>query len=265
MRNWKNWLFPILTCLTVAALALLPLRLSTLRDGQLTGTVHAEELPADSNFPFKPPDLPGRIWLLVQWQEIPDNLTIMAQELEGSERDREIQRLREALEILADILPPETADRLINIDGDSWDWTRFYLRDQTDLSSASFTEAFTSAERERLSLSVTLDGESGQLLSLMFVDKKTIWYTLSPQKLGETLLDRMGLKYELADSLFAEKIYGWATFRLAECKSWFMVSQLENNLSFRFHLDWEAVDAETAESYGYPGGPAADADSMQKR
>ena len=54
MRNWKNWLFPILTALTVTALALLPLRLSTLEDGKLTGTVHAEDLSEDSNFPFKP-------------------------------------------------------------------------------------------------------------------------------------------------------------------------------------------------------------------
>ena len=46
MRNWKNWLFPILTALTVTALALLPLRLSTLEDGKLTGTVHAEDLSA---------------------------------------------------------------------------------------------------------------------------------------------------------------------------------------------------------------------------
>ena len=51
MRNWKNWLFPILTALTVAALALLPLRLSVLEDRELTGTVHAEALTAENNFP----------------------------------------------------------------------------------------------------------------------------------------------------------------------------------------------------------------------
>lgn len=59
MRNWKNWLFPILTALTVTALALLPLRLSTLEDSRLTGTVHAEDLSEDSNFPFKPPGPAG--------------------------------------------------------------------------------------------------------------------------------------------------------------------------------------------------------------
>lgn len=261
MRNWKNWLFPILTVLTVAALALLPLRLSTLRDGELTGTVHTEELSKDSNFPFKSPELPGRIWLLVQWQEMPDRLAVMAQELEGGERDREIRRLREALAALADLLPPETAARLSEIDGDSWEWSRSYLRDRTDLSSASFTEATTYAKREGRSLSATLDGESGQLVGLTFHDAKYLPFTLPPRELGETLLDRLGLEYELADDAASEEVYGWATFRLPECGSWFMVSQFDNGLSFRFHLDWETVDAAVSESYGYP----VDADSIQKR
>ena len=82
MSNWKNWLFPILTGLTVTALALLPLRLSTLEDGELTGTVHAEPLKADNNFPSKPPELPGRLWLLAQYHSIPDFLTIVGQEPE---------------------------------------------------------------------------------------------------------------------------------------------------------------------------------------
>ena len=77
MRNWKNWLFPLLTALTVTALALLPLHLSTLEDGRLTGTVHTEPLAADNNFPARPPDLPGRIWLLLQLAEMPENLTVM--------------------------------------------------------------------------------------------------------------------------------------------------------------------------------------------
>lgn len=261
MRNWKNWLFPILTCLTVAALALLPLRLSTLRDGELTGTVHAEELLADSNFPFKSPELPGRVWLLVQWQEMPDRLTVMAQELEGAERDREMQRLREALAVLADSLHPVTAARLGEVDGDSWDWSRYYLRDRTDLSSASFTEASTYDKREGRSLSVILDGESGQLVYLAFHDAKYLPFNRSPRELGEILLDRLGLEHELADHVTTEDVYGWATFRLTECKSWFMVSQFDSGLSFRFHVDWEAVDAAVSESYGYP----ADAESMQKR
>ena len=113
MRNWKNWLFPILTALTVAALALLPLRLSTLEDRELTGTVHAEALTADNNFPSKPPELPGRVWLLAQYQSVPTFLTIVGQEPEeeklaelSAQARTDLQRLV-ALEVL-----PEHADTL---------------------------------------------------------------------------------------------------------------------------------------------------------
>lgn len=261
MRNWKNWLFPILTVLTVAALALLPLRLSVMEDGKLTGAVHAEELPADSNFPFKPPELPGRIWLLVQWQELPDNLTVMTQELEGAERDREMRRLREALADLGLLLHPDTAALLSEIDGDSWDWSRYYLRDRADLSSASFTMVSTYNKQLGASLSATLDGESGQLAGLRFHSAKRILFTRSPRELGETLLDRLGLEHELADDAVTEDVYGWAAFRLPACKSWFTVSQTDLQLSFSFHVDWETVDAALSEAYGYP----TDAVSMQKR
>ena len=39
MKHWKNWLPPILTSLVVLALALLPQRLSALRDKTLTGAI----------------------------------------------------------------------------------------------------------------------------------------------------------------------------------------------------------------------------------
>lgn len=168
MRNWKNWLFPILTALTVTALALLPLRLSTLEDSKLTGTVHAEDLSEDSNFPFKPPDLPGRLWLLVQWQEMPENITIMSHELEGAERDRAMAQLREDLAELGSLLSPAARTLLSEIDGDSWEWSRHYLRDQTDLSSASFITASTHDKNQKTYLSATVDGESGQIVGLTF-------------------------------------------------------------------------------------------------
>ena len=82
MRNWKNWLAPIFTCLTVVALALLPLRLSMLQDKTLTGTVHTEPLAEDSNFPAKPPELLRRLQLLAQQREFAETLTIIGQELE---------------------------------------------------------------------------------------------------------------------------------------------------------------------------------------
>lgn len=256
MRNWKNWLLPILTALTVTALALLPLRLSTLEDGELAGTVHAEPLTADNNFPARPPDLPGRIRLMVQWQETPEKITLMSQELEGGDRGREMARLQEALTELGGLLSSEAAALLTEADGNSWDWTRCYLRDQTDLSSASFIEATTYDKERRITLSAVLDGESGQLLRLVFHSVDGFPCTVSPQELGEAILDRLGLAYTLGESFDAS-----AYFRLPDCESLFWIMSDWNELDFNFTLDWDAVDVETAMRYGHE---PVDALSMQK-
>nr|WP_325211829.1 hypothetical protein [uncultured Oscillibacter sp.] len=256
MRNWKNWLFPLLTALTVTALALLPLHLSTLEDGRLTGTVHTEPLAADNNFPARPPDLPGRIWLLLQLAEMPENLTVMNQELEGGERDREMARLREALADLGSLLPSYTAGMLTAADGDSWNWERYYLRDRKDLSGASFTMASSHDQKGRVFLSATLDGESGQLLSLVFHHVDGVYIDASARELGEAILDRLGLDYTLEEDFDAS-----ASFRLPDCKSLFWILKDGRELDFSFTLDWEAVDSEIAVSYGHEH---ADADSMQK-
>lgn len=256
MRNWKNWLFPILTALIVVALALLPLRLSTLEDGRLTGAVHTEPLAADNNFPARPPELPGRIWLLVQWQEMPENLTVMGQELESADRDREIRRLQAALADLGALLSPTAAALLEEADGDSWDWSRYYLRDQTDLSSAGFTMASTYDKGRRASLSATMDGESGQILHLTFHCADGVPCGASARELGEAILDRLGLDY-VPEQDFDTSAY----FRLPDCRSLFWVVTEWNELDFNFVLDWSAVDGEIAASYGRE---PTDASSMQK-
>ena len=242
--------------LTVAALALLPLRLSTLEDGRLTGAVHAEALAEDSNFPAKPPDLPGRIWLLVQWLETPENLTVMGQELEGADRDRAMEQLREALADLGSLLSPEAAAALAEADGDSWEWSRYYLRDQTDLSSASFVMASTYDKGRRVSLSATMDGESGHLVGLAFRSVDGVPCDASARELGEAILDRLGLEH-VPEQGFDFSAY----FRLPDCKSLFWVVKDWNELDFNFTLDWSAVDEETAVNYGHE---VTDASSMQK-
>ena len=265
MRNWKNWLFPLLTCLTVAALALLPLRLSALQDRQLTGTIHAEPLAEDNNFPFKPPELPGRLWLLVQWSEMPEQITIMAQELGGAEREREIQRLQKALLDLEDVLPPGIAELLTSVDGYSWDWERYYLRDQKDLSSASFSLAGTYDKDLGISFTATLDTVSGQIIGLQAYGARVGKFIAgsSPLETGKALLDHWGLDY-VPVANFDTIAY----FRLPECTSYFLISHSDLELSFSFHVDWETLDSETAESYGHPNtsaaGSSVDADMMQK-
>ncbi len=254
MRNWKNWLLPILTLLTVAALALLPLRLSTLEDSELAGAVHTEPLAADNNFPSRPPELPGRVWLLAQWQEMPENLTIMSQELESADRSRETQRLWKAL---AELLSPEAAALFAGTAADSWDWTRYYLRDQADLASASFTVTYAYDKSQRTFLSATLDGESGQILRLDFHSTDGVLCGTSPLELGKAILDRMELEYTPEDV-----IGNTAYFRLPDCKSLFWIIKDWNELDFNFSLDWSAMDRETAVDYGHE---PTDAGLIQKR
>lgn len=196
MRDWKNWLLPLLTCLVVVCLAVLPLRLSILRDQGFTSAVHTEDLGEHSNFPAKPPELPGRLWLLAQLNSFPDTLTIVDQAIE----DEELEKLRpeiltelEALEA-AGILPEGLGERLGEFTG-----ARIYLRDQIDLSSAAFWQlSAMDAETEEY-LSVYLDRETGRTAALNFWSYRLRKVAkLSPAEAGMALLDRLEADYEVS-------------------------------------------------------------------
>lgn len=259
MRNWKNWLFPILTCLTVAALALLPVRLSALRDGQLIGTVHAEPLSGDSNFPFKPPELPGRIWLLSQYQVFPDRVVLMEQLLEKDSEDwRNAVRMANAeLDALygAGILPFQIKEPYLN-----YTVTRLYLRNPEDLSSAGFLLMGASVKETGSYVDLVLDIETGKALAVDLSSKTHYPFDALALELGKAVLDRLGLEYVPEEDHNAA-----ASFRLPECGSEFwVINESGRWLNFAFQLDLSAADAETAEMYGYSIS-STDADPMQKR
>lgn len=235
MRNWKNWLAPILTCLTVLALALLPPRLSNFRDGELTGTVHAEELAEDSNFPAKPPTLPQRIRLLVQFTEQPDTLTIIGQELSGPAHEEAVELARRELAVLTDTggLPKELDASRAELFAD-----KLYLRNQTDLSSASFLNLGGYKKPSGEYHSIVLDGESGQLLSLEVSSDWILKADMNLAEIGAAFLDRLGLESQLVvhDSSFS------AGFRLKDVPVMYWVTWLRGTLSIQPQLDWEALD-----------------------
>lgn len=236
MRNWKNWLPPVLTALTVACLTVLPLRLSGLRDGKLIGTVHAEELGADSNFPARPPELPGRVWLLAERDERPDRLTIVDQQLEGEELDLALEQVQEELRQLeeAGVLPPMfAAEGFDRVTGN-----RVYLRDQTDLSSAAFLELNVFWEGTGEYMWLYLDGETGRMLALMS------WFygeTMDPETIGRLFLDRLGLEYEMMEQLDTS-----ALFRLTESSALYDFVQKGSFFRLQPMVDWERVDQEEA-------------------
>lgn len=258
MKNWKNWLFPILTCLTVAALALLPPRLSTLRDAQLTGAVHAEPLSEDSNFPFKPPELPERIRLFSQYRISPDRVVLMEQRLEKESEDwrNAVGMAGAELDALygAGILPFQIEEPYPDPSV-----VRLYLRDPEDLSSAGFLLMSASAKETGFYLDLVLDIETGKALAVDLSANKDCSFDAPALELGKAVLDRLGLEY-----IPGEDHNAAASFRLPECGSEFwMLNESGRWLDFSFQSDWSAADAQTAEAYGYSVS-AADADPMRK-
>lgn len=259
MRNWKNWLFPILTALTVAALSLLPLRLSTLEDGRLAETVHAEPLTADNNFPSKPPELPGRVWLLAQYQSVPNFLTIVGQEPEeeklaelSAQARTDLQRLV-ALEVL-----PEHADTLYS----DFQGSVLYLRDQQDLSSAAFAALESYDNKTGGSLGLYLDGESGRILALELTSELLWDFSARAETIGAAFLDSLGLECE---PLHADGSYV-AVFRLTGSGTLCVVYAYKETLHITLEVDWKTVDDGLRAAAGYPPemDSSVDAGSMQK-
>ncbi|EOS64230.1 hypothetical protein [Oscillibacter sp. 1-3] len=234
MRNWKNWLAPILTGLTVVALALLPLRLSTLQDERLTGTVHTEPLAEDSNFPAKPPELPRRLLLLAQQRELADTLTIIGQELEGA-------ALTESTELgrgeLADLVVSGVLPKYLDPDNAELFAGKVYLRDQTDLSSAGFIRLDGYDRDSGEYRSLVIDAETGLLVE---VELDSIWIlkdTPDPAALGAAFLDRLGLEYQTFshDPLLA-------CFRLQDGPVLYYATISRTTLHIGPWLDWEALE-----------------------
>ena len=260
MRNWKNWLFPLLTALTVAALALLPLRLSTLEDRELTGTVHVEALTAENNFPSKPPELPGRVWLLAQYLFLPNFLSIMSQEPEQEKLETLSAQARKELEELVELgILPEGSP----LYDQAFVGSVLFLRDQKDLSSAAFATLSVYNKETEESLSLYLDGESGQILSLEMRSELLWEYRASSKALGGAFFDRLGLDYELLEP--CEDVV--AAFRLTDTNVLYLVQQLGDTLFFTLDMDWQAVDDDIRVAMGYPPFRETDVDAgtMQKR
>ena len=93
MKKWKNWLLPIFTCLVVLCAALLPQRLSELRDRALLGAVHTEEL-TDDRLPVRPLSLTERLELLFLLQSEPESFTVVTQDLSAKMTPEEMPALQ---------------------------------------------------------------------------------------------------------------------------------------------------------------------------
>lgn len=246
MRNWKNWLAPILTGLTVVALALLPLRLSVLRDGELTGRIHTEELAEDSNFPARPPELPRRLQLLAQQRELADSLTVIGQELEGRAlaENAELARGELAALVEAGVLPGALNSDDVQLFG-----SKLYLRDQTDLSSAGFVNLGGYDKSSGEYRSLVLDAETGLLVELELVCTRILEEPLDAAEVGAAFLDRLGAEYQLVEN---NRSSLRAKFRLSGAPVLYYAAIDHSILQIGPWLDWESPELSQGDALGFP-------------
>lgn len=238
MRNWKNWLFPLTTCLIVLGLAVLPLWLSLRADGTLTGVVHSEELREDSNFPARAPELPERIRLLAMEESRPDTLTIMERELEDVQLEEAASDAGKELRSLADagILPPEAAEEFAG----NFSGRRLYVRSQTDLSSASFLHLDAWEKERDVYFSVYLDGETGQALAFQLSGYPMKKFSPDARKTGQAFLDRLGVSYT-EKGLFEDGFL--SLFHLEESQTeYYVQADPYGILTVYPQLDWAYLD-----------------------
>lgn len=248
MRNWRNWLLPVLTCLAVVGLALLPLQLSTLRDRELTGAVHTEELGENSNFPARPPSLERRLWLLAQWEERPGEFTFVGQDLmEGSEELAAVETaVRAELAELAELgILPDALEGFTRFSG-----SRFYMRDPQDLSSAGFLTASGYEPERDVFFTLALDGETNRILQFRMYFSLVNKYVKDPVSLGTAFLNRLGLSCEVMEA--------WdfvAYLRVPDSGVCYFVMTDWNQLEIVPQRDWEA-EREESDAPGNTAGIA---------
>lgn len=214
------------------------------------GTVHGEDLASDSNFPSKPPDLPGRLLLLVQSWFLPEQIVLTTQILEkGSpELERAVHQTEQELKNLTrDGILPEGLEELLS-DFQSFDFSldKFYVRNPENLFIASFLSLHCWDETTGASLHMTLDGETGYALSieLEMLDENKLNYFVSFFKehtsveTGRKFLDRLGLESGKLEQYGDQSVI----FFLADYPIHY-VSTLDlksHTLLIRPELDWDA-------------------------
>lgn len=247
MRKLKNWLLPLCTCLAALALALLPQRLSQMRDRSELSTVHTETLESDNNLPMQSLALEERVVLLSRWFANPDFLASVVQELYEpldltKAEERTIDALEELLEdnfLLSELVP----DTLPNFYAH-----RLYLRGEESLSSATFLVIDSYDKEKDLTISAALDEETGKILRLMIYYPKLEALLPSAAEIGEIFLDYLEISYLPTDSYAFE-----ANFLLPGYDVVYMVSAGSDNLSIDIMMQSELrpdLYADDSESWG---------------
>ncbi len=200
MKYIIRWLLPAITVLTILSAALLPEKLSQFRDQKLFHAIHAEEISSNSSLPIWTPDLIQKLSLLYLHNNNPDgNITIINRSLNDSESTPEERRIMEELLytelnslVEAQILPKDLFSKNYHLSSA----LRFYVQDNQENKGNWFLSVELYDETLNYwGASIILDEETGKLLHLSLFSSENL-PPISPEIMGQTFLDRLGIEYE---------------------------------------------------------------------
>ena len=209
MNRLRRYLLPALTCLVVLAAALLPGRLSLLRDQTQLSAVHTEELTVDNDLPLRPLDRLERVCLFARYEAEPEACLVSYRELKD---DQELPELWETvsaeLKILTDsgVLP----QALLPKEPPTLEGTRIYLRNLDSLTGASFLYVGGYDKKSDISCWFAVDEESGRLLAIDLSEPGVRKYMTDPDQLsqaGLTFLNRLDISCELLGASDREALF----------------------------------------------------------
>lgn len=189
MRRIDQWLLPILTCLVVLAALLLPQRISRWRDEAALDGPHTEELKTENDLPTQSLTLEERILLLAQYNDAPDSMTAIVQELELSGEVEELMHAELEQLCAGGILDSEAIPESF---APFWGH-RIYLRAPDKIWGASFLTMEGYLKEDGTSLSLVLDEASGIALRLEVFTPAIQKWVGEPVDVGLFFLDRMGV------------------------------------------------------------------------
>lgn len=201
MKKWKNRLLPIFTCLVVLGAALLPQRLSELRDHTLMGTVHTEKL-TDNWLLARPLSLAERIELLALWADEPERFTVVTHELSVKMAPEEILALQtqvwKELKSLADagIFP----DEMLQEETSDLSGERTSVRLSDDLRSTTFLRLDRLDKRSGMHLSIFMDADTGHAVAMQAFCPTSVRSSATASDIGKAFLDRLDLDNQVQTS-----------------------------------------------------------------
>lgn len=238
MKTIKSWLLPALACLSVLVAALLPPRVSLLRDRSLDRAIYTEEAAPDSSLSSHSTTLSERISLLYQMEFDRDDSVITVIQ-EQDDLDLTEQTALTALKSLASncVIPltaiPETIPDLSG--------SQFICRSRSNGVSASFLQ-LSGGDAAGFYFTMVLDEESGAVCVMELVSGNAAHTLGLSEQMAEQYYDSLGLEAELSWSNQESSRY-----RLTGTEDFFQVFQLDSHVgawSIRLEPDdlWSPSD-----------------------